>query len=270
MSNGSQAPPPPPPGPSAPPAAPAAPSYAPPPPAKKEGLPTWAKIGLGCGCLALLVAAALVATCTVGVKKAVEKVEGDPGWLAEMAINANPELEVVDRDPDAGTFTIRNTTTGETQTLDYSEIAEGKFRMEGSDGETFEINAAEAGETGGMTIRTGDGETRIGGDAAGDMPSWVVLLDGAESTQVVFSASQGGKQTGMLNQQVADDIDALDARLRSQLEAAGFTIERSELTSGEGKNIGLRAKRDDRSLTYALTRSAANEPVAVMITYEGP
>lgn len=82
----------------------------------------------------------------------VEGLEGNPArTIAETAIRMNPELELLSTDEDAGTITFRNKETGEEATLNFADIAEGRFTMTTSDGD-FSVDAPAGG---GDVQRTG-------------------------------------------------------------------------------------------------------------------
>ena len=55
--------------------------------------------------------------------------------VAQLAIDGNPDLEIVDSDDEAGTFTVRNLQTGEVATLNFQDIADGKFTVTTEEGE---------------------------------------------------------------------------------------------------------------------------------------
>ncbi|MEM9553495.1 MAG: hypothetical protein AAGC60_04500 [Acidobacteriota bacterium] len=267
MSNGA-----PPPPPSAP------PPYTPPPPApapgpsqaasSNEGLPTWAKVAIGCGCAALLIAAALFALLGWGVKKGVEKVqefENNPAGLIDMM----PGLEVVEDNQDAGTITIRNTQTGEVATFDYSDIREGRFSFEGSEGQSYEIDATDAAD-GGFQVKSDDGEFQIGGSGNLDkVPTWVPRLPDALDTQVAMTLRQGGNAMGTVTQTVASDLPTAADDVEAMLQDAGFTVKRSELTMGSTEVFQLEATQDGRTINAGVNAGGDGQ-ATVTLFYEGP
>ena len=111
----------------------------------KKGLPVWAWIGIGCGALMILVL--VVATGRIvaadKVKDVAADLEQNPArTIARGIIMANPELEEVSADDEAGTITIRNTKTGEIITVNYDDIAEGKLSFSTDKGE-ITVDASE-------------------------------------------------------------------------------------------------------------------------------
>ena len=77
----------------------------------KKKIPWWGWLGTGCAALMFTVGVVVVAGgffVAGKVKDFAEEFEGDPARMAaELVVRANPELEMVDSDEDAGTMTIR-------------------------------------------------------------------------------------------------------------------------------------------------------------------
>jgi len=109
------------------------------PPAKKKVSP-WVWV-LG-GCLVLIVLVLLLmGGCTWFLadkaKEMAAEFEANPAKAAaEMAVRLNPDLELVETDEEAGTMTILQKSTGEEVTLNFEDIAEGRFSVETSEGES--------------------------------------------------------------------------------------------------------------------------------------
>ena len=281
MSN-QAAPPPPPPG-----AAPAQ-SYNPNPPGGGpsgggQGLPMWAKIGIGCGCLTLLVVVAGFMLLGWGAKKAVE-VASDPATAAEFVIKAHPDFDLVSSDKDAGRITIREKSTGEERTFDYSDIANGNFSFEGPDGEKVEVGAssggvkvtdsegnettykAESGEDGVRITSSDGGEVRIGGNT--DAPAWV-----PQHPDVTFvgglSSVSGGQSQGTINaENVQPSLEDLESWYTGELEKTGCTVERSAFEMGGAKTVMLTCNQDETNLAVAMNEEAGERKLSV--TYAGP
>ena len=86
---------------------------------------------------------------------------------AQTMIRDNPNLDLVETDEEAGTITVRNNKTGEIATLNFEDIAEGKFSVTTDEGD-FSVDASVDGEEGSVTIKGPEGETRFGA-TSGDM-----------------------------------------------------------------------------------------------------
>ncbi len=107
---------------------------------------------------------------------------------AELMIRTNPELQLLATDDEAGTFTFRITRTGEEATVNFEDIAKGRFSVTTSEGE-YSIDAS--GETeGGVTFKGPEGETRFGASAdLSRIPEWVPTYPGATDTQSAFHST---------------------------------------------------------------------------------
>ncbi|MEO1368677.1 MAG: hypothetical protein AAFX50_16000, partial [Acidobacteriota bacterium] len=285
-------PPPPPPGAPAPPPAASAPppSYNPNPGGAggggNAGLPTWAKIGIGCGCLGLLIVVAGFMVLGWGAKKAVEAVS-DPASIAELAIKAHPDFDLVDTDRDAGSITIREKATGKEQTFDFSDIANGNFSMEGSDGEKIEIGAeaggvkvtdADGNESSMKMEQTGDGEGfrisqsdgsefTLGGDAKA--PGWVPLYPGVEFAGGMSTSSAESASGTIMAEGIAPGMDEVVKWYEETFEKDfGCKPERSTFEMGGNKTVMIACDGDGKSVNATVAGQDGKRVLS--LTYQGP
>ncbi len=259
---------------------------------EKKSIPVWGWIAMGCGCLLVVASVALTAGGFFVAKKAgdfVEELEANPArTAAELFVRANPDLELVSTDDEAGTMTIRNRTNDEVATLDFDDIAEGRFRWttgsgdEGSitfdgedgaritttnrDGESQSVELT-AEEDGGVVVRGTDFEARLGGE--GDIPSWVPLPPGAQP-QTTFASSNQEGTSGAFTFSSEESVEDLAAFYRRALEEAGFEIESSSMTTSEIDREALDAKRgqDSAKLFVTVARGTGIEGTQVVVQYE--
>lgn len=297
MSNGqSPTPPPPPQGapPPPPPAAvPPAPSYSPPPSSPpagasgESGLPTWAKVGIGCGCLVVVAVVALFLAGGFAIKKGVDKAKEsgidvggaiqaareageNPGAAIEAVISLNPGLEVVENDPEAGKITIRNTETNEVGTFDYSEIREGRFEFETAEG-SYKVDGSEAAGGGGVTFSGPDGETARLGSGTGDMPAWVPRYPNVTSEGGGYTTSTADSASGLVPLQSSATIEEIEKWYTETLEQDGFTIERNSVEFGGNRQVILNGKKEGIStMTVMIGREPNAEMTTIALTYDGP
>lgn len=289
MSNHAPPPPPPPPGAAPPPPSSApAPSYSPNPAgagSAKSGIPTWGKIGIGCGCLGLIVLVAGFMLLGWGAKKAAEAVS-DPASLAEFAIKAHPDFELVETDKATGRITIREKATQEVRTFDYSDIANGNFSFEGPDGEKVEIGASAGGvkitdadgkestmnieqdaSGDGVRITSSEGEFRMGGDI--EIPSWV-----PQHPDVQFgggmSSSGSGVQTGnVAAENVTPSLEDLEAWYKEQFEKSfNCNIDRSAFEMSGTKTVILSCKDGETNVAASMSQDGNKRTLG--LTYSGP
>jgi hypothetical protein len=233
-------------------------------PAPKSGKSMWLKIALGCGCLALVIGAAIAGFMFWGAKKAYE-FASDPAKMAEMVINADPDLEVVNNDKDAGTITVKNTKTGEETTINYADIKAGNLKIEGKDGATFEIGGNTDGQDGAVKITGPDGQTATFGSGADaeDVPDWVPLYEGAQRVEGTFKSEVGGKIYGLVNQETGDSLDVVKSHFENVLKAQGYEVNLQEASFGDQKTAAVLASKGGRSINVGLTTSAGRVNIAI-------
>src|SRR5262245_60717402 len=112
----------------------------PPVPGQKKKISALGWIAIGCGAIAILCFLALGGIAFIGgrfLKNKAAEFEKNPTLAAaKLVVQANPDLEVVKSDDDAGTLTIKNTKTGEVVTMNAKDIEDGKITFTTKDGTT--------------------------------------------------------------------------------------------------------------------------------------
>jgi hypothetical protein len=253
---------------------PQAPPPAPPQPvtpAQKKGLSPLAWIGIGCLVL-LLLAALMTATCSYFVGKKIKDVAGDIEEnpiraTAEMMVRLNPELDLVEVDDEEGTMTIRNKRTDEVVTVDFGDIAEGRWGWSTDEGEvTFDVGETEDG--GFVTVTTDEGETTFGSGSSGqEPPKWLPRYPGAASENLTFTSESGGQIAGMWTMETADEIDRVSDFYKSRLEDDGFAVEVQTISGPQGSLAIITAKDDSKNRTVTLTLSTDGEKTTAALQY---
>lgn len=256
---------------------PQAPEPQPQPQKKKLGPLAWILIG----CLGLVVLAGAV-TLVGGffvakkVKNFADEAKENPARAAaEMVVRMNPELELVETDDEAQTMTLRNTETGEVFTADWSEIQEGRFRMQAGGKEvTFDAKRAADGEEGGVisvTDESGDQAVVIGGDDASAVPAWFPAYPGASDAGSTYSSRSGAEVIGMFTFTTSDGVAQLMDFYRDELSGLGFALRESTFTSGEVEGGSLTGEEGaGRTVNVGLTRQDDVTQVAVNYTERKP
>lgn len=240
---------------------------------KKLGPLAWVLIG----CLGIVVLAGVVML--VGgffVAKKVsdfadEAKENPARTAAEMVVRVNPELELVETDDEAQTMTIRNTETGEVFTADWSDIQQGKFRLDsGGKTVTFDAKEATGGEEGGMisvTDESGDQTVVIGGGDASAVPAWFAAYPGASDAGSTYSSKSGSEVTGMFTFTTSDGVAEVMDFYRDELAGLGFELSESTFTSGEVEGGSLTGEdKSGRTVNVGLTRQDEVTQVGVNYT----
>jgi uncharacterized protein YneF (UPF0154 family) len=240
----------------------------------KKGMPIWAWFGIGCGVIVVLVVVVLV----VGglfvankVKDVAEDFEANPELAAaRMFVKFNPEIEEVAVDEDAGTMTVRETSTGKQFTVSLADLKEGKFSITGDDGETvFSAEGGGDGE-GGVKITTSEGDMTISGtsDEGADSkaPAWVPELD----DQVILgqqTMTVGGNAHGTMQIRSAATTEEIIAFYTEAMDAAGFTAQNQSYSSNGDETQLVHFKHPDQGRTLILTIANSGGERTVSVTY---
>lgn len=213
----------------------------------------------------------------------VESLEDNPArTIAETAIRMNSELELISTDDDAGTITFRSSETGEEATLNFQDIAEGRFAMTTPDGD-FSVDAAAAAGSaaaaavdavgavgnagGGVTFSGPDGQVRLGANISLDeLPDWVPVYPGSSDAQVPYMTSTDEGASGMLSGTTADSVQQVVDHYRDVFDDNGFTIANESTTqSGTTELASITATSDDGTVNAAATRQAGEDTQIVVM-----
>lgn len=222
---------PPPPMPPPPPVAPPPAQYAPPQPVapKKKTSPlVW--VLAGCGGLVLVVVIVLaVGGFLVGrkIKSFAADAERNPAVAAaEMVVLASPDLEMVDKDYDRGTITIRNKKTGEVITMDAEDAKNGRFRFRNEKGEevTFEGKGDKEGGT--LKVTGKDGEMTFGAGTEIEAPNWLPVYPDA-TAQGNYSGTTAEGRSGGFTFQTPDEVQKVISFYKRAFENEGLEVNSS-------------------------------------------
>ena len=203
-------------------------------------------IAIGCGAIAILCILALGGLAFMG-GRFLKKAADNPAFAAaKIAVQANPDLEVVESDEDAGTLTVKNTKTGEVVTWNAKDIQDGKLTVTTKEGTTT-IDGSSSGENGGITVTNDKGEKATftaGTDVTKNLPSWLPTYAGGQ-IQGAYDATTAEGRNAMFTVSTSDSVDQVAAFYKSQLEAAGLKVEQSSFEANGQKSIILAGKTDD-------------------------
>ena len=254
-------PPPPPPG--------VAPQPVPPP---KKGLSPLAWIGIGCGVLAVLAvigASIMVAAGGWFLKKQADKLEKNPTLVAaEWIVRANPDLEVVSSDEQAGTLTIKNTKTGETVTMNAKDVKEGRIEFKTKDG-TAVFDAS--GKDGTIKVTDEKGSQvatlQAGGGAPQNLPSWLPVYPGG-TVQGTFDTKTADGRSASFSLTTSDTGDKVISFYESRLKEAGLKVDSTTVTStAEGKGGILTASGENPHREVSVLVGASEGQTTAAITF---
>ena len=243
----------------------------PPPPAPtapgQKKMSPLAKVAVGCGIVAVIGAIVIGVLFAAGISFLKRKAENPTLAAAELMVRANPELEVVETDSDAGTLTIKNTKTGEVVTMNAKDIEDGKITFSTEEGTTT-FDASQNGEDGGtvkITNEKGEQATFTSGQGAPqNLPSWVPTYAGGD-VQGSYDATTAEGRSAMFTVTTTDPVDQVAEFYESQLKGSGFKVEKSSFETSGQKTVSLAATGDDdkRSATVIVSTSEGKTQAVV-------
>ncbi len=211
-------------------------------------------LGIGCGALVLLVIAAGVGIGVWGYSKAshfVSEFQANPErFAAEMIVNMDPDLELVASNDATGEITIHKKSSGETLTLSYSDVAEGKLTVstKGPDGTT--------------TAHIGTGQ---------DAPAWFPVMEGLTISGSLSQAANG-VETIHLSGSTDTTLEEVTTYYSDELDKLGFTISRQSQTAGAMvvERIEAVDEAGGRRVTLTISRQPSRSQTGVVVMIEGP
>lgn len=228
---------------------------------QKKGLGVWGWVAIGC--VGILVLGGIAAG--VGgwmLKRKVQSMAEDPTAAIEMIAALNPDIEVVGKDTDAGTVTIRDKKSGETMTVDMDDLKDGKISFTTDEGTTSLAMDQEAGK---VEVRGADGAVaQFGGNT--QLPGWVPSYPGAAS-EGVYSAQDATSESGTFTLSTTDSLDAVFGFYRSQLQGGGYKVTENRYSSPQGDGAMLVGETEDGSRTLTFTLQASEGKTQVMGGY---
>ena len=189
--------------------------------------------GLLYGCLVLLAVGGI--TAVIGGIWAFKKVKGiaenPEQFVAEMAVKANPDLELIRVDNTAREVVVKEKRSGETTVFSFDDVKNGKIGLKKSDGSSAGLGPD------GIRMKDKDGtESTIGGGGKVPLPAWVPSYPG-DSTVVMSSQKVSGlNQTGQSALLTPDAIAGASAAYLKVLEDARFHVTR-ETSTADGVNV---------------------------------
>ena len=225
----------------------------------KKKMSPWAWVGIGCGGLVvvgIIVVALLVGMCN---RKVAEFEDNPLKAAAELAVWANPDLELVDSNDEDGTITVKDKKTGKETTVDFEDAADGKFTIQ-SDGTTATFD----GKEGTMTSEGPDGKQTWNKGGLEKMPKWFVVPEGVTNWRSARHSEQEAKVHGVVFGQSEETLEKLMEAFETSLQDAEF-----EKVSKTENNAFTMVNYADKSggRTIAVLMTPGEKGLQVQMTY---
>lgn len=200
----------------------------PPPPPKKSNALLWVLVGIGGFFL-------LIALVVVG---GIAYVARNPTLvMSKMITAANPNVEVISVNKGNQQITLRDKQTGETYSISFDDVRNGKFRMKGSNGRaTFSM----------------------GGKAK--VPAWVAEYPGSDP-QSAFSAQGQDGESGTFTFKTRDPADKVTRFYQDHFQSSGLHI--TVNTHASGSMLVAEDDAKKHSITVIVSEDSSNTTVAV-------
>ncbi len=246
------------------------PGSAPTGPAQNKMSPL-AKVAIGCGIVAILGVIVVGIAISVGVHWFKKKVGDNPTLaVAEAVVRANPDLEVVSSDSEAGTLTIKNTKTGEVVTMNAKDLEkEGKVTFTTKDGTTT-FDASQDGKDGGsvkITNEKGEQATFTAGQGAPqNLPSWLPIYAGAD-VQGSYDATTAEGRNAMFTVTTTDPVDKVAEFYESQLKSSGLKVEKTSYEAGGQKTVTLTSTEDGGKRFASVAVSTSDGKTQALVNF---
>jgi hypothetical protein len=237
------------------------------PPKKGMGPVGW--IAIGCGVI-LVFGFIAAGSCMYYAKTKLEAFKKNPAkTAAEMVVRFNPDLEMVSEDEKAGTMTVKNKKTGETVTMNFDDIKEGKLKITTDKGTTtVDTSGGAAGGTLKVTDEKGQTATFSSGSGAPKgMPSWLPVYPGA-STQGSYSTDTADGHAGGFTLSTKDSVEQVADYYEKQLKAAGLTVSKNMMSTDNKTSGGsISGASADKKQEAAIFVTAVDGGAQATITF---
>jgi hypothetical protein len=237
---------------------------------QKKGLGPVGWIAIGCGAILVL---CLIAFGVIGyfVKKKAEHFATNPGMtMAELAIKANPDLELVSADEDHSTLTIKDKKTGEVTTINADDFKDGKVKITTKDGTaTIDGSAAKDGQGGSIKVTDDKGQVStmtMGANAPKNLPDWVPMYPGG-TVQGAYDADNAEERGAMFTVTTQDPVDKVMEFYEARLKAAGLTTQKATYEADGKKGGNVSGNSEDQKRTVSLVISNDGKATTVVTTF---
>jgi hypothetical protein len=188
----------------------------------------------------------------------VQRVADNPlDAAASMIAAANPDVEVVSKNPEKGVITFREKSTGKTVTVDLEHLKNGRLSFVSDDKEVH----VEAGD-GGVRVKSSDGETAVLGPGPVRLPPWMPAYPGAE-IEGKLSATKDDKDSAIAAFTTKDSFREVLDFYSGAFEKNGFTVETRTVVSDTTAILNAKSESPKRSAVVNITSESSQTRVSL-------
>ncbi len=239
------------------------PPGAPQPPAK-TGLGPLGWILIGCGGL-VVVGALVLGGLGWFAKKKIDQFAENPTFnAAKLAVQVNPDLEVVEADEDKNTLTIKNKKTGEVITMSAEDAKEGRWTFKSDQG-TATIDTS--GKDGTMKVTTDKGVATWGAGTPQNLPSWLPSYPGG-TVAGTFDATTAEGRAAAFTVSTSDSADKVINYYETEFKAAGLKVDKATYTANNKMGGSVSGTSDDKKRTVSVMIGASDTGTQAVVTFQ--
>ena len=211
---------------------------------QKKGMPALGWIGIGCGTV-LLIGIVAISLLVGFCKRKVDDWSQNPERkMAEFMINANPDYSVVMSNDETMEMTIKEDKTGKETTFSYKDIAEGKFAMTTSDGQSIEVAMVKPEE----------------------LPDFIKVIEGGVMSSG-YQSTANGALTGMILYKITETPENVIAFYEKSVESwTNASSGKSNFTLGDMAQHSLNVSDATRKIN--VTAQKQGQETTVSVTFE--
>jgi len=236
----------------------------------KTGIGPLGWILIGCGGLIVvagLIFGGLVVAGGWFAKKKMAEFEKNPTLAAaKLAVQMNPELDLVSTDDAHSTITFKNKRTGEVMTINAEDAKNGHFEFKGKDG-TAVLDASAKDGTFKVTNEKGE-VASWGAGTAKNLPGWVPNYPGG-AVQGTFDSTNAEGRSAAFSVTTKDAANKVMDYYETQLKAGGFKVEKNTLANNDQVSGGtVTGTSDDQKRTVNIMVSTSPEGTSAMVTFQ--
>jgi hypothetical protein len=182
-----------------------------------------------------------------------------PLAAAKMAVFANPDVEMVSSDDNAGTMVVRDKKTGKTATMKFDMA---KKRMVIIDEKGKESTISVDSDKGNLEVKTDEGTMKMGANAD-KPPDWVPIYPGT-SPKSTYSMSDGKESSGTFVFTTSDGPDKVASFYGDQLKSGGLKVSTTSNTTDGKLTTMVTGDNDNRTVLVTATNDSGTTNVNVV------
>ncbi len=236
----------------------------------KKGLGPLGWILIGCGGLILvggLVVGGMMYAGGRFLKNKAAEFEKNPTFAAaKLAVQVNPDLEIVSSDEGSGTLTIKDKKTGKVTTISAEDAKEGRWTFKSDQGTaTFDTS----GKEGTIKVTNEKGETSVfGAGLQKDLPSWLPVYPGG-TVQGSYDTTSAEGRTAAFTVHTEDSVDKVLDFYEDQLKAAGLKTEQNTYSAnGQIAGGSVTSTSEDRKRTASVMVAPGQGGAQAVVTFQ--